>query len=287
MADAIRQHHFDAAEGARIAAALEAQPQSAAPTASAQAQLWTQQLRDISGDLHFRAIYAPGSDLPPAASNTPATATGIADATRRADGLGLLVLTHFPPDSASQRAAYDAAMRTLANARALIIDVRDNRGGDPASVAYVLGFLFKRPSFVSMHFLSHGKVVAESRIDAGRAGLHFDESMPIAVLTSTRTFSGGEALAYELQAYRRACVFGETTGGAANPTLLLEMPHDYAISVPWQQPVHRVTGSSWEGRGVAPDVPVAAPHARAHAERALRAAPLNSCTPATERTARD
>ena len=40
---------------------------------------------------------------------------------------------------------------------------------------------------------------------------------PVYVLTSARTFSGGEAVAYDMQALKLATVVGETTGGGANP----------------------------------------------------------------------
>jgi len=40
---------------------------------------------------------------------------------------------------------------------------------------------------------------------------------PIYVLTSPRSFSGGEGLAFLLQDLKRAVVVGEGTAGAANP----------------------------------------------------------------------
>jgi C-terminal processing protease CtpA/Prc len=79
--------------------------------------------------------------------------------------------------------------------------------------------------------------------------------VPVAVLTSARTFSSAEALAYHLQVRRRVVVVGEATPGAADhvtpirlaPTVLGLLPEAYVTDA--------VTGVNWEGRGVQPDVP--------------------------------
>ena len=42
--------------------------------------------------------------------------------------------------------------------------------------------------------------------------------IPVYVLTSKDTFSGGEALAYDVQAHKVGKVVGEVTGGGANLT---------------------------------------------------------------------
>jgi C-terminal processing protease CtpA/Prc len=87
----------------------------------------------------------------------------------------------------------------------------------------------------------------------------------MAILISPRTFSGGEALAYELQAYGRALVAGERSGGAANATVMLPLPGDFAITVPHRQPRHAITGTNWEGVGVRPDLAVPAVEAETRA----------------------
>ena len=51
--------------------------------------------------------------------------------------------------------------------------------------------------------------------DPNVPGRRFGGHKPVYVLTSAATVSGGEALAYELKALRRATLIGETTVGAA------------------------------------------------------------------------
>src|SRR5262249_55909340 len=41
---------------------------------------------------------------------------------------------------------------------------------------------------------------------------------PVFVLTSPRTFSAAEGLAYAIQTFKRGVIVGETTGGGANPS---------------------------------------------------------------------
>src|SRR5262249_50927356 len=90
---------------------------------------------------------------------------------------------------------------------------------------------------------------------------------PVYVLTSARTFSGAEEFAYNLKALKRATLIGETTGGGANPgDEFLLAPH-YAAFIPTGRAVNPVTGTNWEGTGVAPDIAVPAAEAMKVAQR--------------------
>jgi hypothetical protein len=84
---------------------------------------------------------------------------------------------------------------------------------------------------------------------------------PVYVLTSARTFSGGEAVAYDMQALKLATIVGETTGGGANPGGTAPLTPDFAMFVPGGRGENPTTGTNWEGVGVKPDV--AAPAADA------------------------
>ncbi|MFD5672330.1 S41 family peptidase [Streptomyces sp. NPDC127040] len=81
------------------------------------------------------------------------------------------------------------------------------------------------------------------------------------MLTSSTTFSGGEDVAYTLQAHGRAVVIGETTRGGAHPTVRHAITAHVQVTVPVARAVNTVTGTNWEGVGVLPDVPVPADRA--------------------------
>lgn len=81
---------------------------------------------------------------------------------------------------------------------------------------------------------------------------------PVYVLTSRDTFSGAEEFAYDLQVLERATIVGETTGGGAHPGGPVKLTSAFAINVPMGRAINPVTRTNWEGKGVKPDVAVAA-----------------------------
>ncbi|MFS8477982.1 MAG: S41 family peptidase [Micromonosporaceae bacterium] len=165
-----------------------------------------------------------------------------------------------------------AAMRLLAHADALIIDLRRTFGGDPDMVALVCGYLFDEPThLISMHHRDGGRV-RQSWSPPYVPGPRFGGRKPVYVLTSAQTFSGGEELAYDLQHLGRATVVGERTRGGAHPRVGVRLHPHLELTIPVARPVHPVSGGNWEGRGVEPDIPVPAAEALDVAHRAAQEA---------------
>lgn len=92
------------------------------------------------------------------------------------------------------------------------------------------------------------------------------------VLTSSRTFSGGEEFTYDLQTQQRATIVGETTGGGAHPVRGERIDAHFMIGVPFAKAINPITHTSWEGTGVVPDVKVPASEALEKAEALIREA---------------
>jgi len=92
-------------------------------------------------------------------------------------------------------------------------------------------------------------------------GRKFGPDKPIYVLTSSRTFSGAEEFAYNLQTRKRATIVGETTGGGANPGRGFPLPYNLTVFVPTGRAINPITKTNWEGVGVKPDVAVDADRA--------------------------
>ena len=74
------------------------------------------------------------------------------------------------------------------------------------------------------------------------------------MLTSARTFSAAEELAYNLKSLGRATLVGEQTRGGAHPSSRVPLTPHYALNLPHARSVNPVTGTNWEGTGVEPDV---------------------------------
>lgn len=192
-----------------------------------------------------------------------------------AQNIGYMDLNGFLPKELFQPVA-DKAMRLLAGTDALIIDLRSNGGGDPAAVSYLVSFFMDPKTPIHVNDLLWRKPGTEEyRRDVFRTEATPSSYLakPVVLLTGPRTFSGGEEFAYDMQGLKRATLVGETTGGGANPGALRPLPAGLSIFVPTGQAVNPITQTSWEGKGVLPDMPAPAATAFATAyETALKAA---------------
>lgn len=148
-----------------------------------------------------------------------------------------------------QMAKLRKAVADLADARALIIDLRGNPGGVGGMAPGLAGLLFdKRASLGSMKTRS-----------GSMEFVVFPQSNPfkgqIILLTDHGTGSTSEVFAAGMQETGRATVIGETSAGAVLPSVFDKLPtgflFQYAIS-DYRSPKNILI----EGRGVIPDVPV-------------------------------
>jgi hypothetical protein len=179
----------------------------------------------------------------------------------RLDGnIGYLDLRRMPmPENAGPAIA--AAMELVCGTYALIIDLRRNGGGSPQGVTFWCSYLLPEEP-VHLNDIFHADT-GETRqfwsLPYLPGSRYLDR--PVYVLTSSRTFSGGEDLCYTLQALGRAEVIGETTGGGAHPTRPFPISAAVHIAIPFARSINPVTGTNWQGTGVIPDTPVPADQA--------------------------
>jgi hypothetical protein len=165
--------------------------------------------------------------------------------------------------------AIAAALTLVADAKALVLDLRENRGGDPATVALVCGYLLDEPTHLNTMYFRDGETYSQSWSPAYVPGKRFGGTKPIYVLTSPRTFSGAEELAYDLQQLGRATVVGERTGGGAHPRRGFRVHPHLEATIPTGRAINPVSGTNWELVGVSPDIEVPAEDAL---DRALQEA---------------
>jgi retinol-binding protein 3 len=253
------------------------------------ARALTEDLYAVAHDKHLRVNYeftaSPKGPAAPPPPGTPAERRrlngGIPEVKILDGNVGYMKLYAVLPIDLAHNAVA-AAFAFVHDSDALIIDNRDNGGGDPKTVALYVSYLSEGKPFVvnTFHWRADNRVEEFKTTDLGE--LSYGLRKPVFVLTSPGTFSGGEELTYDLQVLKRAVTVGEVTGGGANPGGPLQLGHGFVVNLPGGQAVNPVTGTSWEGVGVKPDVPVAAAAAlaRAHtlAIERLRAATTDVAT---------
>jgi C-terminal processing protease CtpA/Prc len=149
-----------------------------------------------------------------------------------------------------------AAMNFLANSHALIVDLRQCTGGNPGMVALISSYLFDGEPVHLNSLYWRAEDITEQYwtlpyVPGKRLG-----DVPVYVLTSNDTFSAGEEFAYNLKTRQRATLVGETTGGGAHPGSPHRLHAHFEAFIPGGRAINPVTNDNWEGRGVAPDVPI-------------------------------
>jgi hypothetical protein len=208
---------------------------------------------------------------------------GITRADKLGGDVGYIEVIGFPPLSAF-KATLDKAMSALKGSRALVIDDRRNDGGSPDAVAYLISFLVPPNSPMEInHILSREPNTHKFKretFNSQPTPVSFAR-IPVYVLTSKDTFSGGEALAYDVQAHKLGKVIGEVTGGGANLTGPVDLGHGMVASIPDARAVDPITETNWEGRGVKPDVAVPAQDALRVALQELGAMPASDIASAS------
>ena len=266
LGDALRQRYVfpEIGEKAakRIDAALAAGEYDKLSDPAAFAARLDADVSAVAHDKHMRVLSmsGPPPGPPPGAMAPPSAEAGIVRADRLAGGVGYIELAAFPP-LAAFKPALDRAMTALKGSKALIIDDRRNGGGDPASVAYAVSFLV--PPERHLHINDIVSRTAKTT-DFTREGTDSQPTpvsfagIPVYVLTSRGTFSGGEEFAYDVKTHRLGQIVGEVTGGGANLTGPVPLGDGFMAAIPFGRSESPVTKTNWEGTGVQPDVAVPA-----------------------------
>lgn len=270
IAELIRQDFYDARRAARIANDLEKAAGSGAFDRLTDprdlAAVLTRWLEPE--DRHFQVTWATASGVRAAPEPSVRMAGGLTDEARvnhgfvearvLPGGVGYLKIdefAHFEGPGSPQQAAADAALNFVAKQPSLIIDLRDNGGGSPYMVGYLVQQFVAEPRKVANIFKSRRGPDSMELSPVPQANAPRTD-VPLFILVSGRTGSSAEALAYTLQAAGRAIVVGERTGGAANPGSIQRTADGFEIFISFGTPVNPFTGRNWEKLGVTPDIAV-------------------------------
>ena len=274
VADNLRRYYFDHALAEVAANALLAQEKGGADDGIANgnglAATLTRQLRSSTGDMHLDVVYSvaplPAAPVAPSPEDLAryrqtllAQNCAIEDAKVLPGPIGYLKINAFP-DPSICGSQFRSAITSLDRSRALIVDLRDNGGGDPAMVALVSGYLFSRPQP-----WYNPREAAPSTLAAPVSGSQLGDK-PVYILTSKLTISGAEQFAYNLKMLHRATLVGEITAGAVHAGTFHRIDGHFGIGIPEFRIVNPYSGRDWQSVGVRPDIPVPAADALAIAQ---------------------
>jgi len=272
LAGMVEKDYFDPAIGAKVASTLREGLSKGryanAPDLESLANLLTSEMYAVAKDRHLALFATKG--LPSRPSQAPTVAResrkergqhenfGLQKVEVLPGNVGYLRLTGFyQPQEAREGIA--ASMAFLSHADALIIDLRDHGGGSSQTVALFTSYFLDCPDLPLFEIAHRSQVTPDQYLTESAALPHRNGTRPTFLLTSPRTSSGGEAVAFLLQERHRAEVIGEGTWGGAN-----QVPPPRAVTqsfealIPNGHTASALTGKNWEGVGVIPDIPVGA-----------------------------
>jgi len=237
----------------------------------------TDDLHGAAHDLHMRVVFSPrpvphddAVGPPPASEAEWKQRTGLAmrlfvsiyrrvadlgveKVERLTPKIGYLQVSGFPPPFVVAD-KYAAAMDKLADTDGLIVDLRDNGGGGPDTVALLISyFVDGRTRLNDIWDRDTGTSIqhwTQDKLDGKRYG----GKKPVVILAGPDTMSAGEDFAYTMQALKRATVIGERTWGGAHPTRPYRLGEHFFVAIPSRRTISPITHTNWEGVGVIPDI---------------------------------
>lgn len=212
--------------------------------------------------------------------------------TRMIGDVAYLRFSLFPNDPAVAARARAFLAGHAADAKAVIIDCRGNRGGTTMVIDAILPLLFAQRSTLArmdtraaaadpedekdpavVRQASPPEFVRLDHVVTPDAAERRLQRVPVYYLTSKRTGSAAEHLALAFKRTGRATVIGEATAGAGHFGGFVPVGERFLAFIPNGRTYDPATGEGWEAKGVAPDVAIAADEALDEALRRAAEAP--------------
>ncbi|MDR6545529.1 C-terminal processing protease CtpA/Prc [Chryseobacterium rhizosphaerae] len=182
------------------------------------------------------------------------------ESVRRLEGnIGYINFKGFASPEAST-ATLAAAMNFVANTNSLIIDLRENGGGENDMLLLFCSYFFDKKTDLYTTYLRHANKTVMNSTQSNVSGTKYLHKK-VYILTSEISFSAAEALAYFLQQHKLAEVIGEKTEGTANPVDHFIIQNEYLLLVPAGKITSLSSHTNWEHIGVMPDQEVKAEYA--------------------------
>jgi retinol-binding protein 3 len=216
------------------------------------ARLLTQDLQATNEDPHLSVSVdgaAQGGVAPPPGHGV--------ERVERLDGnVGYMRMSHFGGDQAF--AALEAAIRYLATTDAVIIDLRNSRGGSPAVANFVISHFTGPDTIHSLTVYDRARNTTVQRSTMAQVPGPRRPDVPLYVLVDDVTRSAAEDVPFVLQNMKRATIVGTRTAGAGRNNRGVPLGNGFVASVSFTRVFDPRTHREWERTGLSPDVRVSA-----------------------------
>lgn len=173
--------------------------------------------------------------------------------------VGYLKMASFNSSEHFVKETVASAMQFLENTDAIIIDVRNNGGGQPEYVNLLQSYFFPEKTLLSMKYEKATNITNMFYSVEGIARKKYLDK-PLYVLTDNATASAAEVFAYGIQSADRGVIIGEKSLGGAHGFTSVNLSFgdngNIIINIPDSRMIDPNTRSNFEGVGVIPSVPV-------------------------------
>ena len=231
-------------------------------------QALTRNLREVYHDWHLLVLYYPDSlfeteiDQEPDEEELARRRTlnkhrnfSFRRVERLPGNVGYLKFDQFV-DAKEAAPTAIAALNFLGNCDALIIDLRDNGGGEPSMIKLLMSYFFDEETHFNSLVVRYKGETNQLRTQAYVPGPRLSKA-DIYVLLSYDTFSAAEDMAYNLKHAGRATLVGARTPGGAHGCEFHNIRSlNIQVKIPCERAVSPFTDSNWQDVGVEPDIEV-------------------------------
>lgn len=174
------------------------------------------------------------------------------------NNIGYIKLLAFDENIDTYHDAMDKVLTELKNSKGIIIELRENSGGEDRVAQYIANrFATQRKLSFTVSLRNGPKYTdfSDPIVFYTKPEGDFQYTKPVIVLTNLSTFSSGETFVLAMLQNSNVKIVGGVTGGALSDAVKRELPNGWLYRLPIAD-VRDASGRNLEGIGIEPHIAV-------------------------------